>query len=413
LLLACLAVVRLALMVTMPVFDPSESRYAAISANMARTGDYVVPHFSYKGRYQSFDGKPPLVFQAGALACRVLGTESPWSLQLGVRLFPFLSALLLLGLVYHAVRRRSDPETGRLAVVITASTVAFYGAAGIAMTDMTLTACVAGALLMYWCFLEGFRFWYAAAVALLLGAGMIVKGPVAMVMFGLPVLLDAIVNRHWSGIFNWRWLAVLPLFLLVAVPWFVLVEQRNPGSVLYFFYNENFLRFVTPDYGDRYGAGREAFRGVSVVWAIVATLPWTLLLPWKRPEWRSFAALSVLAIVGFWCLTSRVLLYYLFPMIPLFAAYLALYGNRELLWRVSRWVAGLCMTIIAVVLLVGSLVSDKMAGPDSRPTWGYDNRYAEEFYHGTRPEAQGEGIDIETARKLRHDWVKRREAEDR
>lgn len=392
LMLGILVAVRLVLMTTMPVFDPSEARYAAISANMARTGDYVVPHFTYKGRYQSFDGKPPLVFQAGGVCCRVLGTESPFALQLGVRLFPFVSAALILLILYWVVRRFSDPATGRLAVMIAATSVTFYGAAGVAMTDMTLTACVAGALLLYRCFLERYAWRFALGVALLLGAGLIVKGPVAMVMFGLPVFVDALVNRRWRGIFSWKWLAVLPVFLAVAVPWFVLIEQRNPGSVWYFFYNENFLRFVTPDYGDKYGAGREAFRGVAVLWAIVATLPWALLVPWKRPVWRSFPLLALLAITGFWCLTSRVLIYYLFPVIPLFAAYLAIYGNRERLWKVSRWVVGLCVVGVTAGLVGAQVTTDKMEGSKAPPYFGYDNRYSHEFYHGTRPEARGEGV---------------------
>ena len=37
--LAALLSVRLIVMAVSPVFEPSEARYAAISANMARTGD--------------------------------------------------------------------------------------------------------------------------------------------------------------------------------------------------------------------------------------------------------------------------------------------------------------------------------------------------------------------------------------
>ena len=65
--------VRIALMATMPVFEPSEARYAAISANMARTGDFLTPKFTYLGTYQPFKGKPPLVFQCGGAFCRLMG----------------------------------------------------------------------------------------------------------------------------------------------------------------------------------------------------------------------------------------------------------------------------------------------------------------------------------------------------
>ena len=408
-LLAGLAAVRLGLMATVPVFEPSEARYAAISANMARSGDFVVPHFTHNLEYQSFDGKPPLVFQAGGLFCKAFGV-----CEFAVRLFPFLSAVLLLMILHHAVKRFSDAATGRLAVLVCASCTAFYAAAGISMTDMTLTCCVAGALLLYRCFLDGFRLRYAAGVAALLGAGMITKGPVSLVMFGLPLLLDAIVNRRWKGIFNWRWLAVAPVFLLVAVPWFVLIEQRNPGSVWYFFYNENFMRFISHDYGDKYGAGREAFRGVSVLWALVATLPWCLVPLWNailrfksknwKVDWKSFELLSVLAIVGFWCLTSRVLVYYLFPVVPLFAAWLVLQGDRRKLERLAPAAAVVSMLVVTVALVAGSFFSDKMLGAKT-PFKALENHYAYEFYHGRKTEAE-----LAPYRQQREAYLRRRAA---
>ena len=73
--LAALIVVRVAAMLVAPVFEPSEARYAAISANMARTGDWFVPSFTYKGVYQPFAGKPPFAFQASALSCKALGVS--------------------------------------------------------------------------------------------------------------------------------------------------------------------------------------------------------------------------------------------------------------------------------------------------------------------------------------------------
>jgi len=386
LILAALAAMRLLLMVVTPVFDPSEARYATLAANMARDGDFVVPHFTYQGEYQSFDGKPPLVFQAGGLACRALGVDAAhpgnrFALQFAVRLFPFLSAVLLLFLVHLTVRRKTDEETARLAVVITATSVAFYAAAGLSMTDMTLTCCVAGSLLLYWAMEKG-SWPMRAGIAALLGAGMIVKGPVALVMFGLPVFADACVNRAWGKFLDWRWLVVAPVFCAVAVPWFVMVERHNPGSVWYFFYNENFLRFVTHDYGDKYGAGREKFRGVAVVWAFVATLPWALLWPLRRFDWKNFLFLSFAAITLFWCLTSRVLLYYLFPMIPLFAAWLAIEGRRDRILKAVRPAVAIALVGLAGALVGGMMFSDKMQGADTPDFKGYLNRYSHEFYHG-------------------------------
>ncbi len=381
-LMLALAAVRLLLMSITPVFEPSEARYAAISANMARSGDFVVPRFTHDLEYQPFKGKPPLVFQAGGICCKLFGIN-----EFSVRLFPFCSAVLMLAVLFFFVKKRSDADTARLSVVICATSTAFFSAAGFSMTDMSLTCSVASALLLYGLYLENFSIGHAAGVAAFLGAGMMIKGPVALALFGLPVVVDAIVNRHWRGVFNWRWLIVAPIFLVIAVPWFVMVESRAPGSVWYFFYNENFLRFITHDYGDNYGAGREAFRGVAIIWAIIVTLPWIALAPIRQIKWKNFELMAILTIVGFWCLTSRVLIYYLFPVIPLFAAYMALNGNRQRLARFSCWFAGLAIVVLSSALLGGMYFSDKMLG-EKTPFVPNANHYAYEFYHGQRPESE-------------------------
>lgn len=105
------------------------------------------------------------------------------------------------------------------------------------------------------------------------------------------------------------------------------------GFLKYFFLHENLLRFLVHDYGDKYGAGRETFRGMALVWAVVVTLPWTPLLFLRRGGLRlrdraptTLFSWGIVAITGFWCLTSRVPLAYLLPVVPLFAARLALQG---------------------------------------------------------------------------------------
>lgn len=119
LLLVALAIVRLAVMVVAPVFDPSEGRYAAICANMAESGDFLVPRFIHNRVFQSFDGKPPLLFQLGGAFCTVLGRR-----EIAVRLPSFLAALGLLGLLFLVLRRLRDAAAARVAVLVCATAVA-------------------------------------------------------------------------------------------------------------------------------------------------------------------------------------------------------------------------------------------------------------------------------------------------
>ena len=390
--LSVLLGIRILIMATTPVFEPSEARYAAISANMARNGDWFVPSFTYEGTYQRFAGKPPLVFQAAAACCRVLGVN-----ELAVRLVPFLSFLLLLVIVYYAVSVGASRRGALLATGLCATSVALYATVGFCMTDSSLACCVAGALLLYWR-LEGMegrkpRLFTSLAICALLGVGTLVKGPVALALFGLPVLSDAVINRRWKTLLSadWFWGAVL--FLFITVPYFWAVETHQPGFLRYFFINENVMRFLVRDYGDKYGAGRETFRGMAAVWALVVTLPWSLFVIFRRPSvWRrarplgSFLLLSVIVITLFWCLTSRVPIAYLLPVVPLFAAYLSTEGwklgiSRHVLLRFMPWaVAAAVLVLSAVIAAVWICNPQKMPGRAAGPKVS-DHYFSYEFYH--------------------------------
>ncbi len=392
-ILAALLAARVFLAATAPVFDTSEARYAAISANMARTGDFLVPRFTYDGRYQSFDGKPPLQFQLSALACRAFGTS-----EFAVRLPDLLASVAALALLFACVSALAGRERALLAVGVASTCVAFYALSGCCMPDGVLTACVASAYFCHVLYLKTERRAWSLGVFAALAFGMLAKGPVALALFGLPVVAEGVFNRRRREFVRYGWALGIPLFFAIAAPWFVLMERENPGFLTYFFVNENVKRFLVHDYGDRYGAGREFFRGMALVWALVVTLPWSPLVLWQRFRGKTTdekaagvwtrlfrgeaapLAFGVVGIVAFWCLTSRVPLAYLMPVVPLFAAVAALATPKETLSRAFPWAAGAAVIVLAGALLGGRLFSDKMMGADAP----YQrNRYSHEFYHGT------------------------------
>ena len=382
---------RLVVMKATPLFEPSEARYAAISANMARTGDFLVPSFTYKGTYRPFAGKPPLVFQASGMFCRIFGVS-----EFAARLVPFLSFAALLVLLFVVVRRLAHIETGMLAAGICSTSVAIYATAGFCMTDVPLTLCSSGALLLYLLHRNGTpqpSLRIVIGIATLLGSGMLVKGPVALALFGLPVVADAAINRKWKHILSIRWLLGAVIFVVISAPWFCMMENAQPGFVRYFFINENLLRFLVHDYGDMYGSGRETFRGMALIWALVVTMPWSLVAPF-RPRCMglhalrsSFPLLASAVITAFWCMTSRVPLAYLLPIVPLFAAHLALYGTRDepcrsTSWRVFPFAAATsAILLVTTLMVVLAFAPDKMPGAAAEPT-ARKSRFSYEFYNG-------------------------------
>lgn len=80
-----------------------------------------------------------------------------------------------------------------LNVLVAASCGFFLAMTGIVAVDMVFSACVAGSLLAYFAFQcepeRSSRRRWSLLVFLLLAAGFLTKGPVALVLFGLPVLI--------------------------------------------------------------------------------------------------------------------------------------------------------------------------------------------------------------------------------
>jgi 4-amino-4-deoxy-L-arabinose transferase-like glycosyltransferase len=386
--------VRLIVMAVSPLFEPSEARYAAISANMARTNDWFAPQFTYKGVYQTFAGKPPFVFQTAAVCGKIFGIN-----ECAVRIPSFVSFLLLLWIVYWTVRANAPRANAAMAVGICATSVALYSAAGFCMMDAALTCCVSGALLLYWRVTDIARTCCRLLVLLcigtLLGLGMLVKGPVALALFGLPVLVDASLNRRWGHRLFLDGAVVAFIVSMISVPYFLLVELRQPGFLKYFLVNENILRFLIQEYGDKYGAGRETFRGMAVIWTWVVMLPWSVLLLFsiKRPvKWKwnavkdTFPLLSAFVICLFWCLTSRVPVAYLLPTVPLLSAALAVKGEEIGIGRAYMQKLFPLAALIAVAVLTGTLAAVRITKPRklpgaSAPPKAKGNYYSFEFYN--------------------------------
>ena len=376
--LIVLVVVRFFIALTTPVFDTSEARYAAISANMARTNNFLVPCFTYDDVYQSFDGKPPLLFQTAGIACKVFGCR-----EIAVRLPGLLATFLMMTFLWYTVKTLSDSRRALLAVGIGSTSVAAYALSGFCMTDALLIPCIAGAYFSYALLLKTEQQKWSLGIFISMALGMLVKGPVAVALFVGPLLIDVWVNRRKHLLNPFHWLVGLVLFLTIAAPWFILMERQTPGFLKYFFVNENLLRFLVKNYGDKYGSGREFFRGMALVWALVVTLPWTPALLFVDRTKRDIFFWGILGITGFWCLTSRIPLTYVMPIIPLFAAWIALHAKEEKLSYLEKavpWTALLSIVVLSSSLIVGMTTTKRMRGPS---TPYRHNRYSYEFYHGT------------------------------
>ncbi len=303
--------------------EPDETRYAEIPREMLATGDFLTPRLNGMPYFE----KPPLLYWANAASFRLFG-ESPWAARLPARLASLGTTLLLLA---WASATWGRPAGLAAAIFYLASPLGF-ALSRLNFTDGLLTFFFTGTLFAAFGVIRlgeaERRTWpLSSAVAILAAAGFLAKGLVAVVLPAVILCLWCLLSRRPLAL---RHLAIgpaLPLFLLIAAPWFFLMEQRHPGFLEFFFVREHLQRFTSPIH-DREGPfyyfllvllggflpgvpflvrglrDRESFRGwralsahvFLLVWLVTVTVFFSLsqskLIPYLLPAFPAAAALA-------------------------------------------------------------------------------------------------------------------------
>ena len=279
---------------------PDEGRYAEIAREMAASGDYVTPTLNGLKYFE----KPPLQYWATALAIETVGLNNFTG-----RWWPAFTGLLGLLFTWFAARALAGREVALVTTAVLGAMCYYFLIAHINTLDMGLTAFMTLTLVGM---LRGFgvqgqtsavaRAWMVAAWA---GAALafLSKGLIGIVLPGAIFVLYLLFTRQWRLLTKLEWVWGPLVFLLIAAPWPLLVQSRNPEWANFFFIYEHFGRFANEEH-DRFGS---LFYFIPLV--IVGLMPWTpaLLKLLHRDGWRTLretytgATLNVPLFLTIWC----------------------------------------------------------------------------------------------------------------
>ncbi|HRO00110.1 MAG TPA: glycosyltransferase family 39 protein [Nitrobacter sp.] len=409
--LASLLAVRLAAVFWLPFVDTTEARYAEIARKMLETGDWITPQFDYG---VPFWGKPPLHTWLSALGMKIFGVG-----PFGARIFILASAVAVLALVFGWVRRQRGRDEALLATVVLASSVLFLGASAFVMTDMVMvlgtTFCMVA---FYNCVTDtasrsawGHLFFVGIAV------GLLAKGPVALLLTAIPILMWLAIGRRWRRLAALPWASGLIIAAVLTLPWYAAAEIRTPGFLRYFLIGEHFDRFTVSGWqGDLYGSGHARTKGMIWLYALGMFLPWTLFAAAPLPRgravlatvlrdrdgWHSYLALWALSPLILFTPAANILGAYVLPGLP--AAAILLVSLWAAAWggpgRWARAAGALAIGSVAALFLAVSLLSivapqtlrlkterelvaaARAADPQVRFTYWGSRSYSAEFYTG-------------------------------
>ncbi len=361
--------VRFLMMGAYPVAETTEARYAEIARKMLELGDWITPWYDYG---VPFWAKPPLPTWLSAGSMGLLGAN-----EFAARLPHFLAGLLVLWLLWDWLRQRS-PREAQFATVLLTGAALFYVSAGAVMTDMTLAVGLLLAMRGFWQGLHGEparRKGAGYALFVGLAIGLLAKGPIALVLAGLPLVSWMLLTRDWRSVWrNLPWLGGMALMLMLTLPWYVAAELKTPGFLDYFLVGEHWQRFTVAGWaGDRYGHAHAFPRGSIWPFTLEACLPWSLLLPLlafgrvsadpATPEraWSRYLWCWALTPVLFFTFAGNILWTYALPALPAIAILAAHWLARDSRSRrVERLLA--CGVLTTTVLLAAVIAWNETQG---------------------------------------------------
>jgi 4-amino-4-deoxy-L-arabinose transferase-like glycosyltransferase len=239
---ACATVLWFALLAQRPLYDPDEGRYAEIPREMLKSGDWVIPRLNALVYLE----KPPLQYWLTALAYRAFGQR-----EFAARLCTGIAGYLSLAAVFLVGRQLWGFESGLRALLFTSASALFVLLGHQLTLDMLLSFCLTaalGCLLMAQMRRDASGHWRAwmsgcwAAMAL----AVLTKGLIGVLIPAASLGLYLAWQRDWVLLrrLNLRW--GLPLFGVIAIPWFALAARANPQFLKFFFIREHFERYLTP-----------------------------------------------------------------------------------------------------------------------------------------------------------------------
>ncbi len=255
--------------------DPTETRYASVAQEMVLLGDWVTPKLPMPEGVIPYLGKPPMHFWLTAVTYELFGFDE-WT----ARLPSWFATIAILMVIVSFGRKVFSEQVGFSAGLIAFSSVFLFFLAGASVIDVTLTAFTAASTyFLYLCILSnGSRKIFGLLSSAFMACGFLTKGPIAIVLVWFPLFLWSTARRDFRWLKSLPWISCFILFLVVTVPWFAANEIHNPGSLRYFFWNENVARYLFKDYGDKYGSGHTHMYGFSWIMLFAAFMPWSLVL---------------------------------------------------------------------------------------------------------------------------------------
>lgn len=365
-----------------PVYILDEAKNAEAAREMFVNNNWIVSTFNDELRTD----KPVLHYWFMIIAYKIFGVSA-----FSARFFSAVFGVLTILSTYHFTKKFTTRKLALNTAFLLCSAIFFMQEFHLAVPDPYLIFFVSFGLFNFYDFYKSnchsehsgsevknlrdssflgmtkLLFFYVA-----LGLGVLAKGPVAIALPGLIVVLFLIFKKDLKLRSILRLHPILGGFITLAicVPWFYLVHKATDGAFTEgFFYEHNLNRF---------GSGMEGHGGLPfVTWAFVllGLLPYSFFIiqgfvhSWRRRKTNDFVLFSFLisaVFILFFSISGTKLPNYPMPSYPFIAVLIAVYLNGILDksiplkgYKISLWV----LIVVTILMPVGGFIALAYAEP--------------------------------------------------
>ena len=238
LLLAAILFIRLG---ASPIYILDEAKNAQCAREMLQRGDLIVPTFNGELRVD----KPPLHYYFMMASYTIFGVN-----EFGARFFSVIMGLLTILVTYKYTKRLFNSFAAFCASIVLATSTQFLFEFRLSVPDPYLIFFITLGLFSAFTWLKenNISQLYICAAAFALAT--LAKGPVALALPGLCLLIWVISEKNWKAFFTWHLFPALILLLVITLPWYIAVHTATGGAwTRGFFIEHNLNRFSDPQEG--------------------------------------------------------------------------------------------------------------------------------------------------------------------
>ena len=333
------------------LWDRDETWYAEIAREMLESDNLLVPRYNDVPFY----GKPVLAYWMVVLSYRIFGVS-----EFSARFFSVVFGIGTVILTFFLGKLLFDLKTGCLSALILCTSLLFVVISRAVVVDAFLVFFITGTFLFFFKFVysKKKKVLYVILAFIFAALATLTKGPMGILFPVVIVVFYFIITRQSKALLDTKLLWGILVFLIIAVPWYILVNKATGGGFgRGFLVRDNLTRFFRPIYSHMAGFSGAVWFYIPVL--LVGFIPWVVFLPqavWAQVKRREnhfyFLCIWIGVIFVFFSVAATKFPHYILPVFPAVAIITGrfwsefMFGVEE--FRKREWVS---MGITLLVLI--------------------------------------------------------------